>query len=187
MLLGHLAFLPIAWTWEGGRMGAGSSSLAHSWKGLLFTLLPWTKGNRGPRLLFCPRQARVSGCYWGTSYLASGIPGMRKVLSSRLLDQQFSHIKLCASELAFRVQWPLDHLIRQALRGDPITHCLCSWQVSSRLHWEPQNVWAEKGTFGLSNSNSPFYGRGNLGPDRGSDFPKITQLGRLGLSEPGGP
>lgn len=86
----------------GSGMGTGTASYLHSWKGYSSHCLPGLGGNRGPGLLLCHRQDRVSGCH---SYLACGAPGMGKgtqlAEASGLLNQQGSHLELFASKLAF--------------------------------------------------------------------------------------
>lgn len=105
---GPPGFLPLAWTWLrgwGSGTGTGTASYLHSWKGYSSHCLPGLGGNRGPGLLLCHRQDRVSGCHLETSYLACGAPGMGKgtrlAEASGLLNQQGSHFELFASELAF--------------------------------------------------------------------------------------
>ena len=96
--------LDVVCVWGSG-MGTGTASYLHSWKCYSSHCLPGLGDNRGPGLLLCHRQDRVSGCHLETSYLACGAPGMGKgtqlAEASRLLNQQGSHFELFALELAF--------------------------------------------------------------------------------------
>lgn len=65
----------------------------------------------------------MQGLSLETSDLACGVPGMRKDIqlakASRLLTKQGYDNERFALELIWGVQWLLEHLIRQGMKGDP--------------------------------------------------------------------